>query len=146
MKLRGQKITPLTKISEEDDALRNRLFSLANTFHDDQLRKIASEYVFGVRDLNFEDLLNEDDTIDLNTYLKGKYIAPTQNMQIGIKNKDQEIQKLKKQIKEEKKTRFLIRKRKFISNITVDDAKRCCLERNYIQKQKLLLKQKEFIM
>ena len=73
MKLRGQKITPLTKISEEDDALRNRLFSLANTFHDDQLRKIASEYVFGVRDLNFEDLLNEDDTIDLNTYLKGKY-------------------------------------------------------------------------
>ena len=106
MKLRGQKITPLTKISEEDDALRNRLFSLANTFHDDQLRKIASEYVFGVRDLNFEDLLNEDDTIDLNTYLKGKYIAPTQNMQIGIKNKDQEIQKLKKQIKEEKKTRF----------------------------------------
>ena len=47
--------------------------------------KIASEYVFGVRDLNFEDLLNEDDTIDLNTYLKGKYIAPTQNMQIGIK-------------------------------------------------------------
>ena len=100
MKLRGQKITPLTKISEEDDALRNRLFSLANTFHDDQLRKIASEYVFGVRDLNFEDLLNEDDTIDLNTYLKGKYIAPTQNMQIGIKNKDQEIQKLKKQIKD----------------------------------------------
>lgn len=125
MKLRGQKITPLTKISEEDDALRNRLFSLANTFHDDQLRKIASEYVFGVRDLNFEDLLNEDDTIDLNTYLKGKYIAPTQNMQIGIKNKDQEIQKLKKQIKEEKKTRFFDPKNvNSISNITVDDAKK----------------------
>lgn len=124
-KLRGQKITPLTKISEEDDALRNRLFSLANTFHDDQLRKIASEYVFGVRDLNFEDLLNEDDTIDLNTYLKGKYIAPTQNMQIGIKNKDQEIQKLKKQIKEEKKTRFFDPKNvNSISNITVDDAKK----------------------
>ena len=125
MKLRGQKITPLTKISEEDDALRNRLFSLANTFHDDQLRKIASEYVFGVRDLNFEDMLNEDDTIDLNTYLKGKYIAPTQNMQIGIKNKDQEIQKLKKQIKEEKKTRFFDPKNvNSISNITVDDAKK----------------------
>ena len=46
-------------------------------------------------------------------------------MQIGIKNKDQEIQKLKKQIKEEKKTRFFDPKNvNSISNITVDDAKK----------------------
>lgn len=126
MKLRGQKITPLTKISKEDEALRNKLLNLADIFHDDQLRKIASEYVFGVRDFNFEDLLNDkDDTIDLNMYLKGKYIAPTQNMEKEIKKKDQEIEKLKKQMKEEKKTRFFDPKNvNSISNITVDDAKK----------------------
>lgn len=133
MMLRGQKVTPLTKITKEDEELRRRLLSLANTFHDDQLRKIASQYVFGIRELDFEDLIdNKDNTFDLNTYLKGKYIAPTQNMKQEIKQKDQEIKKLKndipklqKQIKEEKKTRFFDPKNvNSISNITVDDAKK----------------------
>lgn len=126
MKLRGQKITPLTKITEEDEAFRNRLLNLANVFRDDQLRKIASEYVFGVRDLNFENLLNnKDDSIDLNTYLKSKYIIPTQNMEKEIKQKDQKIQKLKKKMEKEKKTRFFDPKNvNSISNVTVDDAKK----------------------
>lgn len=126
MKLRGQKITPLTKITRADEAFKNRLLNLANVFRDDQLRKIASEYVFGVRDLNFENLLNhKDDFIDLNTYLKGKYITPTQNMEKEIKQKNQKIQELKKQIKKEKKTRFFDPKNvNSISNVTVDDAKK----------------------
>lgn len=124
--LRGQKITPLTKISKEDEKLRGQLLNLADTFQDDHLRHIACEYVFGIRDLDFEDLLqNKDDEIDLNTYLKGKYIAPTQRMQGEINLKDQKIKQLKKEIKEEKKTRFFDPKNvNSISNITVDDAKK----------------------
>lgn len=134
MMLCGQKITPLTKVTKKDEKLRNQLLSLANTFHDDQLRNVASQYVFGIRELDFEDLINDNknDTFDLNAYLKGKYIAPTQNMKQEIKQKDQEIQKLKKdipklqkQIRKEKKTRFFDPKNvNSISNITVDDAKR----------------------
>lgn len=133
MMLCGQKITPLTKITKEDEELRRRLLSLANTFQDDQLREIASQYVFGIRELDFEDLIdNKNNTFDLNTYLKGKYITPTQNMKQEIEQKNQEIKKLKndipklqKQIKEEKKTRFFDPKNvNSISNITVDDAKK----------------------
>lgn len=134
MMLCGRKITPLTKVTKKDEKLRNQLLSLANTFHDDQLRTIASQYVFGVHVLDFEDLIddNKNDTFDLNAYLKGKYIAPTQDMKQEIKQKDQKIKKLKKdipklkkQIKEEKKTRFFDPKNvNSISNITVDDAKR----------------------
>ena len=126
IKLKGQKITTLTKISKEDEKFKNQLLSLANTVHDDRLREIAGEYVFGIRDIDFEDLLQDkNDEVDLNSYLKGKYIAPTQRMQGEISLRDQKIEKLKKEIKEEKKTRFFDPKNvNSISNITVDDAKK----------------------
>ena len=44
--LYGQEITPSMKISKKDEQLREDLYELADLFGDENLRTIASEYVF----------------------------------------------------------------------------------------------------
>lgn len=46
--LYGQEITPSMKISKKDEQLREDLYELADLFGDENLRTIASKYVFGI--------------------------------------------------------------------------------------------------
>ena len=117
----GQEMTPLTKLTEQDLKMKNDLMKLAELYQDQVLSKIAATYVFGVHEMNF---LQKEDAIDLNDYLKTKYIKPDNTLQENIKKLDQKIAKWKQGIKEEKRTRYFDPKDvSSISNITVDDAK-----------------------
>lgn len=117
----GQEMTPLTKLTEQDLKMKNDLMKLAELYQDQELSKIAATYVFGVHEMNF---LQKEDAIDLNDYLKTKYIKPDNTLQENIKKLDQKIAKWKQGIKEEKRTRYFDPKDvSSISNITVDDAK-----------------------
>ena len=103
----GQEMTPLTKLTEQDLKMKNDLMKLAELYQDQELSEIAATYVFGVHEMNF---LQKEETINLNDYLKTKYIQPDNTLQENIK-------KLKK-------TRYFDPKDvSSISNITVSDAK-----------------------
>ncbi len=117
----GQEMTPLTKLTEQDLKMKNDLMELAELYQDQELSEIAATYVFGVHEINF---LQKEETIDLNDYLKTKYIQPDNTLQENIKKLDQKIAQWKQDIKEEKKTRYFDPKDvSSISNITVNDAK-----------------------
>lgn len=51
--LYGQEITPSMKISKKDEQLREDLYELADLFGDENLRTIASKYVFGINHPDF---------------------------------------------------------------------------------------------
>ena len=46
------------KISKKDEQLREDLYELADLFGDENLRTIASKYVFGINHPDFETLLD----------------------------------------------------------------------------------------
>lgn len=117
----GQEMTPLTKLTEQDLKMKNDLMKLAEMYQDQELSEIAATYVFGVHEMNF---LQKEETINLNDYLKTKYIQPDNTLQENIKKLDQKIAQWKQDIKREKKTRYFDPKDvSSISNITVSDAK-----------------------
>lgn len=117
----GQEMTPLTKLTEQDLKMKNDLMKLAELYQDQELSEIAATYVFGVHEMNF---LQKEETINLNDYLKTKYIQPDNTLQENIKKLDQKIAQWKQDIKREKKTRYFDSKDvSSISNITVSDAK-----------------------
>lgn len=117
----GQEMTPLTKLTEQDLKMKNDLMKLAELYQDQELSEIAATYVFGVHEMNF---LQKEETINLNDYLKTKYIQPDNTLQGNIKKLDQKIAQWKQDIKKEKKTRYFDPKDvSSISNITVSDAK-----------------------
>ena len=117
----GQEMTPLTKLTEQDLKMKNDLMKLAELYQDQKLSEISATYVFGVHEMNF---LQKEETIDLNDYLKTKYIQPDNTLQEYIKKLDQKIAQWKQDRKEEKRTRYFDPKDvSSISNITVNDAK-----------------------
>lgn len=117
----GQEMTPLTKLTEQDLKMKNDLMKLAELYQDQELSEVAATYVFGVHEMNF---LQKEETINLNDYLKTKYIQPDNTLQENIKKLDQKIAQWKQDIKREKKTRYFDPKDvSSISNITVSDAK-----------------------
>ncbi len=122
--LYGQEITPSMKISKKDEQLREDLYELADLFGDKELRMIASKYVFGINHPDFETLLDKNDTIQLDQYLKNEKILPIKPMQEKVKGIKKQIKKLKQQIKEEQQTRYFNPNDvSALSHITVADAK-----------------------
>lgn len=122
--LYGQEITPSMKISKKDEKLREDLYELADLFGDKNLRTIASKYVFGINHPDFETLLDKNDTIQLDQYLKNEKILPIKPMQEKLKGIKKQIKKLKQQIKEEQQTRYFNPNDvSALSHITVADAK-----------------------
>lgn len=122
--LYGQEITPSMKISKKDEQLREDLYELADLFGDKNLRMIASEYVFGINHPDFETLLDKNDTIQLDQYLKNEKILPIKPMQEKVKGIKKQIKKLKQEIKEEQQTRYFNPNDvSALSHITVADAK-----------------------
>lgn len=122
--LYGQEITPAIKISKKDEAMREDLYALADLFQDENLRKIASEYVFGINHPDFETLLDKNETFNLDQYLKGEKILPIKPIEKKVKNTKGKITKLKQEISRENKTRYFNPNDvSALSHITVDDAK-----------------------
>lgn len=122
--LYGQEITPSMKISKKDERLRKDLYELADLFGDENLRMIASKYVFGINHPDFETLLDKNETIQLDQYLKNEKILPTKPMEEKVKTIKKQIKKLKQNIKKEQQTRYFNPNDvSALSHITVDDAK-----------------------
>lgn len=120
----GHEITPAIKISKKDETLRQDLYEISDLFQDENLRKIASEYVFGINHPDFETLLDKNETFNLDQYLKGEKILPTKPMEQEVVKIDKKIKRLKKQISSENQTRYFNPNNvSALSHITVDDAK-----------------------
>ena len=120
----GQEITPAIKVSKKDEALRDDLYQMADLLKDKQLKKIASKYVFGINHPDFEILLDKNDTISLNQYLKDEKILPIKPMKQKVKALNRKIKKVKKEIAIEEQTRYFNPNNVGeLSHITVDDAK-----------------------
>ena len=122
--LYGQEITPSMKISKKDEQLREDLYELADLFGDETLRRIASEYVFGINHPDFETLLDKNETIQLDQYLKNEQILPIKPMEEKIQTIKKQIKKFKEEIKKEEQTRYFNPNDvSALSHITVADAK-----------------------
>ena len=122
--LYGQEITPSMKISKKDEQLREDLYELADLFGDENLRTIASEYVFGINHPDFETLLDKNETIQLDQYLKNEQILPIKPMEEKIQTIKKQIKKLKEEIQKEEQTRYFNPNDvSALSHITVADAK-----------------------
>ena len=122
--LYGQEITPSMKISKKDEQLREDLYELADLFGDENLRRIASEYVFGINHPDFETLLDKNETIQLDQYLKNEQILPIKPMEEKIQTIKKQIKKFKEEIKKEEQTRYFNPNDvSALSHITVADAK-----------------------
>lgn len=122
--LYGQEITPSMKISKKDEQLREDLYELADLFGDENLRTIASEYVFGINHPDFETLLDKNETIQLDQYLKNEQILPIKPMEEKVQTIKKQIKKLKEEIKKEEQTRYFNPNDvSALSHITVADAK-----------------------
>lgn len=122
--LYGQEITPSMKISKKDEQLREDLYELADLFGDKNLRTIASEYVFGINHPDFETLLDKNETIQLDQYLKNEKILPIKPMEEKVQTIKKQIRKLKEEIKKEQQTRYFNPNDvSALSHITVADAK-----------------------
>ena len=106
--LYGQEITPSMKISKKDEQLREDLYELADLFGDENLRTIASKYVFGINHPDFETLLDKNETIQLDQYLKNEQILPIKPMEEKVQTIKKQIKKFKGEIKKEEQTRYLI--------------------------------------
>ena len=122
--LYGQEITPSMKISKKDEQLREDLYELADLFGDENLRTIASEYVFGINHPDFETLLDKNETIQLDQYLKNEQILPIKPMEEKVQTIKKQIKKFKEEIKKEEQTRYFNPNDvSALSHITVGDAK-----------------------
>lgn len=122
--LYGQEITPSMKISKKDEQLREDLYELADLFGDENLRTIASEYVFGINHSDFETLLDKNETIQLDQYLKNEQILPIKPMEEKVQTIKKQIKKFKEEIKKEEQTRYFNPNDvSALSHITVADAK-----------------------
>lgn len=122
--LYGQEITPSMKISKKDEQLREDLYELADLFGDENLRTIASEYVFGINHPDFETLLDKNETIQLDQYLKNEQILPIKPMEEKVQTIKKQIKKFKGEIKKEEQTRYFNPNDvNALSHITVSDAK-----------------------
>lgn len=122
--LYGQEITPSMKISKKDEQLREDLYELADLFGDENLRTIASKYVFGINHPDFETLLDKNETIQLDQYLKNEQILPIKPMEEKVQTIKKQIKKFKEEIKKEKQTRYFNPNDvSALSHITVADAK-----------------------
>lgn len=122
--LYGQEITPSMKISKKDEQLREDLYELADLFGDENLRTIASEYVFGINHPDFETLLDKNETIQLDQYLKNEQILPIKPMEEKVQTIKKQIKKFKEEIKKEEQTRYFNPNDvSALSHITVADAK-----------------------
>lgn len=122
--LYGQEITPSMKISKKDEQLREDLYELADLFGDENLRRIASEYVFGINHPDFETLLDKNETIQLDQYLKNEQILPIKPMEEKVQTIKKQIKKFKEEIKKEEQTRYFNPNDvSALSHITVADAK-----------------------
>ena len=122
--LYGQVITPSMKISKKDEQLREDLYELADLFGDENLRTIASEYVFGINHPDFETLLDKNETIQLDQYLKNEQILPIKPMEEKVQTIKKQIKKFKEEIKKEEQTRYFNPNDvSALSHITVADAK-----------------------
>ena len=122
--LYGQEITPSMKISKKDEQLREDLYELADLFGDENLRTIASEYVFGINHPDFETLLDKNKTIQLDQYLKNEQILPIKPMEEKVQTIKKQIKKFKEEIKKEEQTRYFNPNDvSALSHITVADAK-----------------------
>ena len=104
--LYGQEITPSMKISKKDEQLREDLYELADLFGDENLRTIASKYVFGINHPDFETLLDKNETIQLDQYLKNEQILPIKPMEEKVQTIKKQIKKFKGEIKKEEQTRY----------------------------------------
>ena len=103
--LYGQEITPSMKISKKYEQLREDLYELADLFGDENLRTIASKYVFGINHPDFETLLDKNKTIQLDQYLKNEQILPIKPMEEKVQTIKKQIKKFKGDIKKEEQTR-----------------------------------------
>ena len=122
--LYGQEITPSMKISKKDEQLREDLYELADLFGDENLRTIASKYVFGINHPDFETLLDKNKTIQLDQYLKNEQILPIKPMEEKVQTIKKQIKKFKGEIKKEEQTRYFNPNDvSALSHITVSDAK-----------------------
>lgn len=122
--LYGQEITPSMKISKKDEQLREDLYELADLFGDENLRTIASKYVFGINHPDFETLLDKNETIQLDQYLKNEQILPIKPMEEKVQTIKKQIKKFKGEIKKEEQTRYFNPNNvSALSHITVSDAK-----------------------
>lgn len=122
--LYGQEITPSMKISKKDEQLREDLYELADLFGDENLRTIASKYVFGINHPDFETLLDKNETIQLDQYLKNEQILPIKPMEEKVQTIKKQIKKFKGEIKKEEQTRYFNPNDvSALSHITVSDAK-----------------------
>ena len=122
--LYGQEITPSMKISKKDEQLREDLYELADLFGDENLRTIASKYVFGINHPDFETLLDMNETIQLDQYLKNEQILPIKPMEEKVQTIKKQIKKFKGEIKKEEQTRYFNPNDvSALSHITVSDAK-----------------------
>ena len=122
--LYGQEITPSMKISKKDEQLREDLYELADLFGDENLRTIASKYVFGINHSDFETLLDKNETIQLDQYLKNEKVLPIKPMEEKVQTIKKQIKKFKEEIKKEEQTRYFNPNDvSALSHITVADAK-----------------------
>lgn len=112
------------KISKKDEQLREDLYELADLFGDENLRTIASKYVFGINHPDFETLLDKNETIQLDQYLKNEQILPIKPMEEKVQTIKKQIKKFKGEIKKEEQTRYFNPNDvSALSHITVSDAK-----------------------
>ena len=90
----------------------------------ENLRTIASEYVFGINHSDFETLLDKNETIQLDQYLKNEQILPIKPMEEKVQTIKKQIKKFKGEIKKEEQTRYFNPNDvSALSHITVSDAK-----------------------
>ena len=112
------------KISKKDEQLREDLYELADLFGDENLRTIASKYVFGINHPDFETLLDKNETIQLDQYLKNEQILLIKPMEEKVQTIKKQIKKFKGEIKKEEQTRYFNPNDvSALSHITVSDAK-----------------------
>ena len=108
--LYGQEITPSMKISKKDEQLREDLYELAD--------------LFGINHPDFETLLDMNETIQLDQYLKNEQILPIKPMEEKVQTIKKQIKKFKGEIKKEELTRYFNPNDvSALSHITVSDAK-----------------------
>ena len=82
--------------------LREDLYELADLFGDENLRTIASKYVFGINHPDFESLLDKNDNCNLNQYLKNKKDSSDKTNGTKDQKINKQIKQLRKQISKRK--------------------------------------------
>lgn len=88
------------------------------------IRTTSYKYVFGINHPDFETLLDKNETIQLDQYLKNEQILPIKPMEEKVQTIKKQIKKFKGEIKKEEQTRYFNPNDvSALSHITVSDAK-----------------------